>query len=164
MGIPLGNATRPRFAEVLTRIGRYNVASYNKIILMGNLTRSPEMKYLPSGTAVAEFGLAVNRKWKDKDGQQKEEVCFVDCSVFSKQAETLKQYMTKGRPILIEGRLQQDTWQDKNGQNRSKHKVVIERFQFLGDGQEAPKPPQEVPADEPLEVPADEPPEDDIPF
>jgi len=106
--------------------------SYNKVILMGNLTRDPQLSYLPSQTAVAELGLAVNRRWKDKDGEKREETCFVDCKAFGQQAQTLTQYLQKGSPVMIEGRLQLDTWQDKQGNNRSKHRVVIERFQFLG--------------------------------
>ena len=108
------------------------MANYNKVILVGNLTRDPQMSYLPSQTAVVEFGLAVNRKWKDQQGNAKEEVCFVDCRSYGKQAETINQYMAKGRPILVEGRLQYDTWEGKDGTKRSKHRVVVERFQFLG--------------------------------
>ena len=108
------------------------MASYNKVILMGNLTRDPQMSYLPSQTAVVEFGLAVNRRWRGTDGQQREEVCFVDCRAYGKQAETIGQYMTKGKPILIEGRLQFDMWEGKDGVKRSKHRISIERFQFVG--------------------------------
>lgn len=136
----------------------------NLIMLIGRLTRDSKLSYLPSQTPVVECGIATNRKWKNDVGENKEEATFVDFCVYGKQALTFNQYTQKGGQVYLRGRLQQDTWQDKNGQNRSKHRVVVERFQFLGDGQEAPKPPQEVPADEPLEVPADEPPEDDIPF
>ncbi len=111
------------------------MANYNKVILIGNLTRDPEMRYLPSQTPVVEIGLAVNRRWKGQDGQQREETCFIDCVSFGKQAEVLNQYMAKGRPIMIEGRLQLDTWEAKDGSKRVKHKVVIEQFQFLGGGQ-----------------------------
>ncbi len=111
------------------------MANFNKVILIGNLTRDPEMRYLPSQTPVVEIGLAVNRRWKGSDGQQKEETCFIDCVSFGKQAEVLNQYMSKGRPIMVEGRLQLDTWEGKDGSRRSKHKVVIEQFQFLGGGQ-----------------------------
>ena len=111
------------------------MANFNKVILIGNLTRDPEMRYLPSQTPVVEIGLAVNRRWKGQDGQQREETCFIDCVSFGKQAEVLNQYMAKGRPIMIEGRLQLDTWEAKDGTRRSKHKVVIEQFQFLGGGQ-----------------------------
>jgi single-strand DNA-binding protein len=111
------------------------MANYNKIILMGNLTRDPQLSYLPSQTAVVEFGLAVNRRWRGPDGQQKEEVCFVDCRCYGKQAETLNQYVTKGRSLLVEGRLQLDTWEGKDGTKRSKHRVFVERFQFMDSGQ-----------------------------
>ena len=110
------------------------MASYNKVILMGNLTRDPQLSYLPSQMPVVELGLAVNRRWKDKDGQQKEDVCFVDCKAFGKRAEVLNQYMRKGRPILIDGRLDFSTWEGKDGQKRSKLRVVIENFTFLGGG------------------------------
>ncbi len=110
------------------------MANLNKVMLMGNLTRDPEMSYLPSQTAVVEFGLAVNRKWKNKDGQQQDETCFIECQSFGKQAETLNKYMGKGKPIFIEGRLKFDSWTAQDGSKRSKHKVVIENFQFLPDG------------------------------
>ncbi len=113
------------------------MANYNKVILIGNLTRDPEMSYLPSQTPVTEIGLAVNRKWKSKEGEAKEETCFIDCRAYGKQAETLNQYMKKGRPILVEGRLKLDTWEAKDGQKRSKHRVVVENFQFLGGRDEA---------------------------
>jgi single-strand DNA-binding protein len=112
------------------------MASYNKIILLGNLTRDPQLSYLPSQTPVCEIGLAVNNKWRDKDGQQREDVCFIDCRCVGKQAETLNQYMSKGRQILVEGRLELDTW-ESGGQKRSKHRVWIQSFQFV-DKQESP--------------------------
>lgn len=109
------------------------MASYNKVFLMGNLTRDPQMKYLPSQTAVAEFGIACNRKYKTAAGEDKEEVAFVDCTAFGRQAETIEQYMTKGKPIFIEGRLRWDSWDDKaGGGKRSKITVVVENFQFIG--------------------------------
>jgi len=107
--------------------------NYNKIILAGHLTRDPEMTYLPSQTPVTEIGLATNRKYKDKNGQQKEEVCYVDCRAYGAAAETLKKYLTKGNPLLIEGRLCLDTWQAQDGSKRSRHRIFIESFQFLGD-------------------------------
>ena len=110
------------------------MANYNKIILVGNLTRDPQLSYLPSQTPVADFGLAVNRRWRGQDGQDREETCFVDCRTFGKQAETLNKYMSKGRPILVEGRLRYETWEGKDGTKRSKHSVVVEQFQFLGGG------------------------------
>lgn len=108
------------------------MASFNKVILMGNLTRDPQLKYLPSNMAVCEFGLAVNHRWRDRDGNQREEVCFVDLSAFGRQAEVINQYMSKGKPILIEGRLKYDTWTGQDGQKRSKHSVVVDTFQFVG--------------------------------
>ena len=109
------------------------MASYNKVFLMGNLTRDPQVKHLPSQMVVAEFGLAVNRRYKTAAGEDKEEVAFVDCSAFGRQAETISQYCTKGKPIFVEGRLKFDTWDDKGGAGkRSKLTVVVENFQFLG--------------------------------
>lgn len=112
------------------------MASYNRIILVGNLTRDPELKYLPSNTAVCEFGLAVNHRYRDREGNQKEEVCFVDCSAFGKGGEIINQYMAKGRPLLVEGRLKLDTWTAQDGTKRSKHSVFVENFQFLGGPRE----------------------------
>ncbi len=109
------------------------MASFNKIILMGNLTRDPQLKYLPSQTAVVEFGLACNRRFKTATGEERDEVLFVDCASFGKQAEVINQYFTKGKPIFIEGRLKYDSWEDKQGGGkRSKLSVVIENFQFVG--------------------------------
>ena len=108
------------------------MANYNRVILMGNLTRDPQLKYLPNNTAVCEFGLAINRRWRDKDGNQKEDVCFVDIAAFGRQGETVNQYMTKGRQILVEGRLRFDSWTGQDGQKRSKLSVVAENFQFVG--------------------------------
>jgi len=109
------------------------MASFNKVLLMGNLTRDPELRYIPSGTAVVKFGLAVNRDYVDKQsGDKKESVCFVDITVWGKQAETCNQYLTKGRPVFIEGRLEFSSWETKEGDKRSKLEVVAERVQFLG--------------------------------
>ena len=109
------------------------MASFNKVLLMGNLTRDPQLKYLPSQTAVAEFGLACNRKFRTANGEDREEVTFVDITAFGKQAEVLNQYMSKGKPIFIEGRLKYDQWEDKNGGGkRSKLTVVVDNFQFIG--------------------------------
>lgn len=108
------------------------MANYNRVILAGNMTRDPELRYLPSNTAVCEFGLAINRRFRDRDGNQKDETCFVDISAFGRQAETINQYMSKGRPILIEGRLRFDSWTGQDGQKRSKLSVIAETFQFLG--------------------------------
>ncbi|MBY0310779.1 MAG: single-stranded DNA-binding protein [Phycisphaerales bacterium] len=108
------------------------MASYNKVLLMGNITRDIEVRHLPSGNAVATIGLAVNRKWRDQAGELKEEVTFVDCEAFSKTAETMAKFLSKGKPVFIEGRLRLDQWQDKqSGENRSKLKVIIESFEFI---------------------------------
>lgn len=153
------------------------MASFNKVILVGNLTRDPELRYTPKGTAIAKIGVAVNRVWTNEAGEKKEEVTFVDVDVFGRTAENVGQYMRKGRPILIEGRLRLDQWDDKQtGQKKSKLGVVAEIVQFLGskdDGaggapaapasrRSAPAP-AAAPAGEPLE--GDGPPEsDDVPF
>jgi single-strand DNA-binding protein len=109
------------------------MASFNKTILMGNLTFDPQAKNLPSGTMVVEFGVATNRRYKTANGEDKEEVCFVDCTAFGKQAEVINQYFTKGKPIFLEGRLKYETWDDKQGGGkRSKLTVVVENFQFVG--------------------------------
>ncbi|HWE97825.1 MAG TPA: single-stranded DNA-binding protein [Tepidisphaeraceae bacterium] len=109
------------------------MASYNKVLLMGNLTRDPQLKYLPSQTAVAEFGLACNRKFKTAQGEEREEVTFVDVAAFGKTGELINQYFTKGKPIFIEGRLKYDQWEDKQGGGkRSKLTVVVDNFQFIG--------------------------------
>lgn len=107
----------------------------NRVMLMGNLTRDPELRYTPNNTAVANIGLAINRRWRDQSGQQQEETTFVDCEAWGKTAETLNQYLKKGRPLFIEGRLRLDQWQDKEGQNRSRLKVVIDNFQFIDSRQ-----------------------------
>ena len=109
------------------------MASFNQVILMGNLTRDPQLKYLPSQTPVAEFGLACSRKFKGQNGEDREDVVFVDCSAFAKTAELIQQYFTKGKPIFIQGRLKFDSWEDKQGGGkRSKLSVVVENFQFIG--------------------------------
>jgi single-strand DNA-binding protein len=108
------------------------VANYNKVILMGNITRDIELKTIASGQSVAKIGLAVNRRWRTPEGEQREEVTYVDCDAWGKTAETMAKYLGKGRPVFIEGRLKLDQWQDKeSGQNRSKLGVVIETFQFV---------------------------------
>ena len=110
------------------------MASYNRVILLGNLTRDPQVKYTPGGTAVAEIGLAVNRYWFDKQSNsRREETTFVDVTLWGREAEVAGEYLAKGRPVLIEGRLQLDTWDDKQtGQKRSKLRVVCEKMQMLG--------------------------------
>jgi len=103
----------------------------NKVFLIGHVTKDPELSYLPSQTAVVNFGLATNRKWKAPDGQTKEEVCFVDCQAFAKSAETLNKYVKKGDPLYIEGRLKLEQWKAQDGSARSRLRVIIEQFQFL---------------------------------
>lgn len=109
------------------------MASFNKVLLMGNLTRDPEVRTTPSGLTIAKLGLAVNRRYRTREGEQKEEVTFVDVDAFGPQAETIQRYCSKGSGIFIEGRLRLDQWQDpKSGENRSKLNVVLENFQFTG--------------------------------
>ena len=108
------------------------MANYNRVILVGNLTRDPQMSYLPNQTPVVELGMAINHRWKDQQGNQKEDVCFIDCRAYGKQAETLNTYLKKGQQVLIEGRLQFSMWEAKDGTKRSKHRVMVDRFQFLG--------------------------------
>lgn len=141
------------------------MASFNKVILLGNLTRDPEIKALPSGTTVATFGLAVNRRFSSQNGEAKEEVTFVDINAFGKQAETLAKYCAKGRPLMVEGRLKLDSWTDKEGRKQSKLSVVLENFQLLGGRDES------APAQAPTKAaapaaaaPAPAPGDDDVPF
>jgi single-strand DNA-binding protein len=109
------------------------MASFNKVILLGNLTRDPEMKFLPSGTPVAEFGLATNRKWVDQATKEaREAVTFVDCKAMGRQAEVLSQHTRKGSPLFIEGRLDYRQWEGPDGTKRSKLEVFVENFQFVG--------------------------------
>ena len=157
------------------------MASYNKVLLLGNCTRDPEIRYTPKGTAVAELGLAVNRVYTAENGEKREETTFVDVTFWGRQAEIVGEYLKKGRPVFIEGRLQLDTWDDKQtGAKRSKLRVVAEGMQLLGGRPEggggegggpssrpaagssqrsAPAQPKKEPADPDLE-----PEEDDIPF
>jgi single-strand DNA-binding protein len=116
------------------------MASFNQVILLGNLTRDPQLKYLPNQTPVVEFGIATNRKFKMQNGEEREDVTFVECAAFARQAEVINQYCQKGKPIFIQGRLKYDTWEDKQGGGkRSKLSVVVENFQLLGgrDGGQA---------------------------
>jgi len=110
------------------------MASYNRVILAGNLTRDPQLSYTPSNTPVCEFGLAVSRKYRDRDGNQQEDVCFADIVSYGRQAEVVNQYMSKGSAILVEGRLRFRQWTNKEGQKRSKLDVFCENFTFLGGG------------------------------
>ena len=118
--------------------------SLNKVLLMGNLTRDPELRVTPKGTSICQFGLAINRQFKMESGESREEVIFVDIEAWGKQGETIAKYCTKGRPLYVEGRLRLDQWEDKNTkEKRSRMKVVLENFQFLGGGRgeggEAPR-------------------------
>jgi single-strand DNA-binding protein len=109
------------------------MASLNKVMLIGNLTRDPELRVTPKGTAICQFGLAVNRQFKDESGATRDETTFVDIEAWGKQGETVAKFCTKGKPLFVEGRLKLDTWDDKTtGQKRSKMKIVLENFQFLG--------------------------------
>lgn len=118
------------------KTSEHDMQGFNKVIIAGNLTRDPEMRYTPSGTAVARFGLAVNRRWKDSQtNEMKEEVTFVDVDAWGKQAEAISQYVKKGRPLLVEGRLKLDQWEDKQThQKQSKLRVHLENFTFLDSG------------------------------
>ncbi|MGA3171639.1 MAG: single-stranded DNA-binding protein [Chthoniobacteraceae bacterium] len=165
------------------------MANLNKVMLMGNLTRDPEVRYTPKGTAVAEVGLAINRYYSAENGEKREETTFVDVTLWGRSAEIAGEYLKKGRPVFIEGRLQLDTWDDKTtGQKRSKLKVVGEGLQLIGargggegargggegargggeGGGEASAPPQSRPSrpaqQKPLADPDLQPEEDDIPF
>ncbi len=106
---------------------------FNKVILMGNLTRDPEVRNLPSGQSVTSFGLAVNRTWRGQDGNQQESVSYIDCTAWGKTGEIIAQYVQKGRPLLVSGRLEQRSW-EKDGQKHSKIEVVVEDFNFVGGG------------------------------
>jgi len=112
----------------------------NKVFYGGHLTRDPALKYTPGQVAIVEFGVAASRKWKDQSGQLKEDVCFVDCTMFGKRAETINQYFKKGSPILVEARLSLDQWTTQDGQKRSKLKVIVEDFHFIGGKKEGANP------------------------
>lgn len=107
------------------------MSNLNKVFLMGRLTRDPELKYTPNGAAVCDLGLAVNREYKAGNGERRKDVLFIDVTVWSRQAEVCAQYLSKGRPIFIEGRLSMDSWEGQDGQKRTKYRVVAENFQFL---------------------------------
>jgi single-strand DNA-binding protein len=146
------------------------MASFNKVIIAGNLTRDPEIKYTPQGKAVARISLAVNRSWTTEGGEKKEEVTFVDVDAWGKQAEVISQYLKKGRPLLVEGRLKMDTWEDKNtGQKQSKLKVVLESFSFMDSkggeaGASSEQPPAKPTAPKTATPPAAAAKDDDVPF
>src|SRR5215813_5346214 len=129
------------------------MANFNKVILLGNLTRDPELRYTPSGTPVASFGLAVNQRSGQGD-ERREEVCFVDIVAFGRQAETASEFLSKGRAALIEGRLQWRSWEGQDGQKRSKHEVVAERIQFMPrTREEGPDGPKSGHTDYPISTP-----------
>ena len=143
------------------------MANFNKVILLGNLTRDPQLSYLPSQTPVVDFGLATNRRWTGQDGQQRDETCFVDCRAFGKPAETINKYCKKGKPLLVEGRLSFDSWTAQDGSKRSKLRVTVESFQFMpiggakpsaGDTDESQAPAPDAGQDQPQTG------GDDIPF
>ena len=151
------------------------MASFNRVILLGNLTRDPEVRYTPKGTAVTELGMAVNRVYTAENGEKREETTFVDVTLWGRTAEIAGEYLKKGRPVFIEGRLQLDTWDDKqSGQKRSKLKVVGEGLQLIGsrpggggtgsgDEQSSSAPSSSKPAPPPKAAPS-EPDDDEIPF
>lgn len=115
------------------------MANLNRVFLIGNLTRDPELRVTPKGSAICSFGLAMARTWKNEAGEQQEETTFVDVEAWGRQGETIAKHVTKGRPLFVEGRLRFDQWEDKtSGQKRSKLKVVLESFQFLGGRDGAP--------------------------
>jgi len=150
------------------------MASFNKVIIAGNLTRDPEVIYLASGKALCKFGIAINHRWTSESGERKEDVTFLDCKAFGKLAETIEKYLRKGSSILVEGRITQESWDDKTtGQKRTATRIVVENFTFLGSAKGAPsergesepsergesEPRKSNPAPAPSDAPAD-----DIPF
>jgi single-strand DNA-binding protein len=159
------------------------MAELNKVMLIGRLTKDPELRYTPGGSAVAQLRMAVNHTYRNKE-EKKEEVLYIDVSIFGRGAETAKQYLAKGRELFIEGRLQQNDWEDKSGQKRTNYRVIADRFQFLGGGTGAGRgggAPREMAAEEggpPAEMGSESmgggeappraesgaPPEDDLPF
>jgi single-strand DNA-binding protein len=139
------------------------MAGFNKVMLMGNLTRDPQLSYTPNQTAVVDFGLATNRRWTGQDGSQREETCFVDCRAFGRQAENINKYLAKGRAVFVEGRLTFETWTAQDGSKRSRHRVTVENFQFLPGSQAGGSERNQAgPAREPDGQPQKN--EDDIPF
>lgn len=140
------------------------MASFNRVMLMGNLTRNPELKYTPSGTAVTDLGLAVNESFKNKAGETVEQTCFVDVVVWGRQAETASEFLTKGSPAFIEGRLQFDQWENQEGEKRSKLRVRAERVQFLSSSASNGNNSSEFQADSGKVTPEDSSLDDDVPF
>ena len=141
------------------------MASFNKVILIGNLTRDPELKTLPKGTTVCNLSLAVNRRWKTEAGAEKEDVYFAECKAFGKQADTIGQYVKKGHPLLVEGRLTREEWDDKkSGEKRSTTRIMIETFQFLKGRDEGDAPAPRVPRAQAPAAPKPDLDADDLPF
>ena len=140
--------------------------SFNKVILLGNLAKDIELRYTPSGTAIAKTAIATNRRYKTASGEQKEEVCFIDITLFGRSAEVANQYLHKGKQVLIEGRLVLEQWTDSHGNRRSKHSVAVESMQMLGgkDGQDRRQ--DEKPKREPKQpnIPEVDIDSDEIPF
>src|SRR5258707_713792 len=131
------------------------MANFNKVILVGNITRDPELRYTSKGMAIAKIGMAINRTWKNEAGESKEEVTFVDVDAFGRQAETIAQYLKKGSPLMVEGRLRLDQWDDKQtGQKRSRLGVTLEGFQFLGGGNRGEGGAPDAPRSRPASAPA----------
>ncbi|MCP5007690.1 MAG: single-stranded DNA-binding protein [Planctomycetes bacterium] len=121
------------------------MSNYNRVTLIGNITRDPELKQMPSGSALVSFGMAINRNWKGKDGEKREETCFVDITMFGKRAEVIDEYFSKGSSIFIDGRLQYQQWDAKDGSKRSALKVIAEDFQFMGSRQEKKADEEDIP-------------------
>lgn len=149
--------------------------NFNKVMLMGNLTRDPELRYTPNGQAVADIGIAINRRRKGQDGERRDDTTFVTVTAWGRQAEIINEYFSKGRPIFIEGRLQLDEWTTQEGQRRSKLKVILENFEFLtsrGDSPDGggPRPRQEPrqqtshPSEPSYDDGSEDEPFDDVPF
>jgi len=110
------------------------MANFNRVLLIGNLTRDPQLSYTPNQTAVVDFGMAMNRRWKGQDGNQRDETCFVDCRMFGKRAEVINKYCKRGNPLFVEGRLTFDSWEAQDGSKRSKLRVTVENFEFISGG------------------------------
>jgi len=108
------------------------MSNFNLVILMGNLTRDPELSFTPNQVPIVLFGIAVNRKWKKQDGSEGEEVCFVECQMFGKRAEVISQHFTKGKPIFVQGRLRFEQW-ESGGKQHSRIRVLVENFEFIGE-------------------------------
>jgi single-strand DNA-binding protein len=122
------------------------MSSYNRVILLANLTREPQVRFTPSQHPVVDFGVATNRKWRSTDGQERNETCYVDCVMFGKRAEVIGKFFHKGTPIFIEGRLTFESWQGQDGQKKSKIKVTVENFEFVGKNESQSEQPGERPS------------------